>query len=485
MVRKYRFYLRNKTVRYSSLIAFILIFFSSFDVYAHGLNVRYELPIPLSFYLFTSGIVVMITIFLVSYFRFYSYIKESKKITEYRYSNFKLNYLNKIPFLFLVFLVIAGLFGSQGPLDNIINVFIWVWVWVGIAYVSIVFGNIWGAISPWSSIYSLFIFLLRKKLKRIRRHSDKEAEILGLILLFIVLWIAIIFPGREVPYNLSLFLMFYSLITLLGMVVYGRSRWNNSAEIFNIYFGMLGRLGILGRDKKGFKDNLRIPLSGVHMGRGSIYSSLFIVVAVSSISFDGIIETEAWDNFKVYIVSISFFRPVLEKLVQYFGDITLVLNSIGFICMPLIIGFLFMATCFRAQKHVKQKIDLCTILIAFTPALIPIAAAYHVAHYFSFLLIAGQIGIQLISDPFGWGWNIFGTANMQINVAVINAKIGWTIILISVVLGHMASIFISQKIAFNIKEKNSNTLKIHLPFSFFMVLYTIFSLWILAQPIVH
>ena len=161
MVRKYRFYLRNKTVRYSSLVAFILIFFSSFDVYAHGLNVRYELPIPLSFYLFTSGIVVMITIFLVSYFRFYSYIKESKKITEYRYSNFKLNYLNKIPFLFLVFLVIAGLFGSQGPLDNIINVFIWVWVWVGIAYVSIVFGNIWGAISPWSSIYSLFIFLLR------------------------------------------------------------------------------------------------------------------------------------------------------------------------------------------------------------------------------------------------------------------------------------------------------------------------------------
>ena len=90
MVRKYRFYLRNKTVRYSSLVAFILIFFSSFDVYAHGLNVRYELPIPLSFYLFTSGIVVMITIFLVSYFRFYSYIKESKKITEYRYSNFKL-----------------------------------------------------------------------------------------------------------------------------------------------------------------------------------------------------------------------------------------------------------------------------------------------------------------------------------------------------------------------------------------------------------
>jgi hypothetical protein len=32
------------------------------------------------------------------------------------------------------------------------------------------------------------------------------------------------------------------------------------------------------------------------------------------------------------------------------------------------------------------------------------------SHYVSLLLTAGQFIIPLVSDPFGWGWNLFGTA---------------------------------------------------------------------------
>jgi len=42
--------------------------------------------------------------------------------------------------------------------------------------------------------------------------------------------------------------------------------------------------------------------------------------------------------------------------------------------------------------------------------LVPIAVAYHLSHYFSLLLTAGQFVIPLASDPFGFGWNLFGTA---------------------------------------------------------------------------
>ena len=485
MVKKYHFCLLSKIIRYTSVITSVLVFFSFSNVYAHGLNVRYELPIPLSLYLASASIIVALTLLLLRYFRSFSPVNESRKITENRYLGKKRAYINKIPFLILLFLILSGLIGSQGPLDNIINVFIWVWVWVGIAYISIIFGNVWGGVSPWFNIYSLLLFHFRKNFKKYRRHSDKEAEIIGLVLLFTILWIAIIFPGREVPYNLSFFLIFYSIITLFGMAIYGRSRWNNSAEIFNLYFGMLGRLGILGRDKKNFIDNFRMPLSGVHIGKGSTYSSIFIIIAVASISFDGVLETESWDQLRAYIVSVSFFRPILKALVSLFGEITLVLNTIGFICMPLIIGFFYLLTCASAVRYGGKKINFHSMIVAFAPALIPIAAAYHVAHYFSFLLIAGQVGIQLLSDPFGWGWNIFGTSAMQINVSIINAKIGWVIILISVVLGHVSSIFISHRISFKILKNNSEALKMHLPFSILMVLYTIFSLWILAQPIVQ
>ena len=35
--------------------------------------------------------------------------------------------------------------------------------------------------------------------------------------------------------------------------------------------------------------------------------------------------------------------------------------------------------------------------------LVPIAVAYHLAHYVSLLLTTGQFIIPLASDPFGWG----------------------------------------------------------------------------------
>ena len=83
------------------------------------------------------------------------------------------------------------------------------------------------------------------------------------------------------------------------------------------------------------------------------------------------------------------------------------------------------------------------------------------------------------------GWDLFGTENYKVNPYVINAKIGWSIILFSVIVGHMGSIVISQKIAYTLVVNKKNAIKAHLPLSFFMILYTIFSLWILSEPIVH
>ena len=40
--------------------------------------------------------------------------------------------------------------------------------------------------------------------------------------------------------------------------------------------------------------------------------------------------------------------------------------------------------------------------------LVPIAIAYHIAHYLSFLLVQGQRLLPLASDPFGFGWDLWG-----------------------------------------------------------------------------
>ena len=66
-------------------------------------------------------------------------------------------------------------------------------------------------------------------------------------------------------------------------------------------------------------------------------------------------------------------------------------------------------------------------------SLVPIALAYHFAHYLGYILIQGQYIIPLLSDPFGNGLNLFGSTNYTINIAIINAKTAWFISLISII----------------------------------------------------
>lgn len=76
----------------------------------------------------------------------------------------------------------------------------------------------------------------------------------------------------------------------------------------------------------------------------------------------------------------------------------------------------------------------------FTPTLIPIAAAYNIAHNFSNLLIQGQTVFQLLSDPGGRQWDIFGTAKWYPDIGLVDAQLTWYVAVVSIVLGHVMSI---------------------------------------------
>jgi hypothetical protein len=84
-------------------------------------------------------------------------------------------------------------------------------------------------------------------------------------------------------------------------------------------------------------------------------------------------------------------------------------------------------------------------LFAFT--MVPIAIGYHLAHYFVFLLVQGQYIIPLISDPFGWGWDLFGTAGYRVDIAIIGARFAWYTAVIAVLVGHMISVYLAHMVA--------------------------------------
>ena len=74
----------------------------------------------------------------------------------------------------------------------------------------------------------------------------------------------------------------------------------------------------------------------------------------------------------------------------------------------------------------------------------PIAIAYEVAHYFSFLAMAGQYFIARASDPLGLGWDLFGTANRFIRPGLVDARLVWYVSLSAIVTGHVAALYLAH-----------------------------------------
>ena len=114
----------------------------------------------------------------------------------------------------------------------------------------------------------------------------------------------------------------------------------------------------------------------------------------------------------------------------------------------------------------------------------PIALAYNLAHFITLLLIQGQLIIPVASDPFGFGWNIFGTADYLINLEIISAKAVWFISLAAIVTGHVISVYLAHLISLRRASSPSAAMRGQIPMLALMIIYTATSLWIIAQPIV-
>ena len=126
-----------------------------------------------------------------------------------------------------------------------------------------------------------------------------------------------------------------------------------------------------------------------------------------------------------------------------------------------------------------------SIARSFAFTLVPIAIGYHVAHYLTFLLVQGQYIIPLVSDPFGYGWNLFGTAGYRVDIALVGARFAWYAALAAILIGHVAAVYLAHRKAMALFEAAGSALRSQVPLTALMVVYTFVSLSILAEPIVE
>src|SRR5215470_534601 len=131
----------------------------------------------------------------------------------------------------------------------------------------------------------------------------------------------------------------------------------------------------------------------------------------------------------------------------------------------------------------QQRLSPLAIARSFALTLVPIAIGYHFAHYFTFLLIQGQYIIPLASDPFGFGWNLFGTAGHRVNIAIVGARFAWFAAVTAILAGHIAAVYLAHLKAMQTIGVRRAALRSQVPLTTLMVVYTFISLSILAEPI--
>lgn len=451
----------------------------------HGFGPRYDLPISLALYLYAAGGVVVISFVLVVVF---AGEQVGAKALQYpRRAVASLVPIARSPwpriagsvigFIGLLAVVITGLFGSRRPELNPAEYLTWIYFWALTVILSGLVGNLWYLLNPWSAIYDVVTRLVRLgpvwKLPNVGVWPAVAAYFS-----FACLELTTGMANR--PWLVATVALVYSAVTLAGMFLFGRDEWLESCEGFTVLFGIVGRFGPVEteRDEAGRITMVYLRPWGVGLlkpGATGWDRVVFVILMLSTLAFDGILATPAWQDFTVALEPI--WLPLGAFGFFFIRTLGLVLLTSAFLLV--FIAFMEMVIYFGSRK-----VDLKSTVSAFALTLVPIALVYNAAHNYSYVVVTSQAIIPLLNDPLAMGWHLWpAVANFKPSVALAQASIVWYAQVVLIVLGHVIAVYLSHLRAGERFRTSQRALLSQYPMLLLMVMYTMTSLWILAQPI--
>jgi hypothetical protein len=368
----------------------------------------------------------------------------------------------------------AGLAGVQSPQANFAPTFIYVIFWVGLVVLSVVFGDVFRALNPWRAIARLAgavatrvsgpmpaPFTYPERLG----HWPAAAGLLGFA------WMELAYRNGDDPSTLAIAALVYSAVTLLGIACFGTETWITRGESFSVYFNLFSRISPLAvRDGRL---GLRRPLSGVAqlIPRPGTIALLFVMIG--TVMFDGASEGSPWVDIAPDIQDFFIDRGLgpASSLEATF-TVGMVL-ALGLVALIYAIGVFGIRTIDRRPAVAIGR--------SFVHTLVPIAAVYVLAHYFSLLAYNGQAIAYLASDPLGKGWDLFGTADKAIDYGVIGATAIWYVQVGVLVAGHVSGLVLAHDRALALYGKARTATTSQYWMLAVMVAFTTFGLFLLSQ----
>lgn len=370
----------------------------------------------------------------------------------------------------------AAFFGPGDGRPNLAIPAVFIAFWIGLTVVSALLGDVWRAVSPFP-VLAAGASWMWSRMRRGGRAEPREYTLghwPAALFLFGFVWLELAYPHSGDPRAIGVAIVVYAVVVVAGALRWGRP-WLRQGDAFAAYFGLLAHMAPLHVDRGRLR--LRPPFVGLAAMKALPGTAALALVALGSTSFDGLERTKMW----------------LDATVDLGTWALATANTLGMIGM-IAVAYVAYTAAMKAAATLSgagggdDEVDLDTghapgreadrLALAFVHSLVPIAFAYAVAHYFSYLLLEGQATITLASDPFGRGWDLFGTAGRAIDYGFVSPNLVAWVQLMAIVGGHVAGVVLAHDRALALFSQKDAT-RSQYPLLAAMILFTVGGLGLL------
>lgn len=371
--------------------------------------------------------------------------------------------------LLLCGLVAAGLLGTRDPKENLLPLTVWTVLWVGLTLTSVLCGNLWRDLEPWTGpVRTIRRLIGWRGAVGLSRLGHLPAT-LGYLAFA---WFEIVSLSPADPLVLARAVAIYYLLILALAVAEGED-WLERGEFLTAYFALVAKIAPFWAEDAPGRVTVMAGWPGAQVLRMAPLTpsaTAFVTLVLASVSFDGLHETFWW------LARLGINPLEFPGRSAVYGINTLALVGFWALSAALILG----AIRIGLPKGTQFRALTGPMMLSF----VPIAAGYHVAHYLVALLTDGQYALAALNDPFGAGWSLTGFDEHRVSFGFLATRSGvlaiWTAQFSAILSAHVLAVLLNLRLAG--AASGAGALRAHLPMTLLMVAYTVFGLWLLSTP---
>ena len=381
--------------------------------------------------------------------------------------------------------VLVGGFGgqtvqSQEFFENPATVLVWVDFWVGLGIVSAFLGNLWDFVSPISAVARAVDRALARREVAPLAYPARLGQWPAVVLLLGWSWAELIWGPAKEPRIVAAAALVYFVANVLGAALFGAESWLGNVELFTVFARAFGRFAPLELDPRTPDDWLATPpeerIVRLRPWGAGLRSDpelppgggAFVLATLATVVFDGWSQTNRFATVEGWFLDRWSWIGRHDDLLRTGLMVAIVAAFVlAFLLVCALLGDGGMAAAARR----------------YAPTLVPIAAVYFAAHYFDYILLAGQSTLGVLVDPLGHSWNPGGLGEYGLWKGIAPpAGVWWTQVVL-IVVGHVAGVVAAHRVALRRGAAPVLVLARQAPLVLLMVAYTIAGLWVLAQQI--